>query len=87
VGGHHDFVDFHDATGPVVGHTRDGVDAVVQVDAERRDLIIVRDPDDDFYSFRSRLRVSPGLTRTYLRCPVLWPVLGKQFLVLGVKTV
>ena len=37
------------------------------------------------YSFRGSLLASPELTRTYLRCPVLWPVLGKQFLVLGVK--
>jgi hypothetical protein len=37
------------------------------------------------YSFRSRLPVSPLLTRSYLRSPALWRVLGKQFLVLGVK--
>jgi len=37
------------------------------------------------YSFRGRLPASPRLTRTYLRCPVLWQVLGKQFLILGAK--
>jgi Methyltransferase domain len=37
------------------------------------------------YSFRSRLPSSPALTRMYLRVPALWRVLGKQYLVLGVK--
>jgi len=37
------------------------------------------------YSFRSVLPASRLLTRTYLHFPVLWRVLGKQFLVLGVK--
>jgi hypothetical protein len=37
------------------------------------------------YSFRSVLPASRLLTRAYLRFPVLWRVLGKQFLVLGVK--
>ena len=37
------------------------------------------------YSFRGRLPASPRLTRTYLRCPILWRVLGKQFLILGAK--
>jgi hypothetical protein len=37
------------------------------------------------YSFSGRLPASPRLTRTYLRCPVLWRVLGKQFLILGAK--
>lgn len=37
------------------------------------------------YSFRSRIPASPALARIYLRVPALWRVLGKQFLVLGVK--
>jgi hypothetical protein len=36
------------------------------------------------YSFRGQLPPSPTLTRAYLRIPVLWPLLGKQFLVLAV---
>jgi hypothetical protein len=35
------------------------------------------------YSFRGVLPASPVLTRLYLRSPVLWPVLGKQFLVMA----
>ena len=35
------------------------------------------------YSFRSRLPSSRGLTRAYLKMPVLWRLLGKQFFVLG----
>jgi SAM-dependent methyltransferase len=37
------------------------------------------------YSFRGLLPPSPVLTRIYLRTPVLWRLLGKQFLVLGRK--
>jgi hypothetical protein len=37
------------------------------------------------YSFRGLLPPSPLLTRTYLRVPALWRLLGKQFLVLGTK--
>jgi hypothetical protein len=37
------------------------------------------------YSFRGLLPPSPPLTRTYLRFPALWRLLGKQFLVLGTK--
>jgi SAM-dependent methyltransferase len=37
------------------------------------------------YSFRGVLPPSPRLTRTYLRLPVLWRLLGKQFLVIGRK--
>jgi hypothetical protein len=37
------------------------------------------------YSFRGRLPSSPALARSYLRTPALWRVLGKQYLVLGVK--
>lgn len=37
------------------------------------------------YSFRGVLPASPRLARTYLRFPVLWRLLGKQFLVLGTK--
>lgn len=37
------------------------------------------------YSFRSVLPASASLTRSYLRFPPLWRVLGKQFLVLGTK--
>jgi SAM-dependent methyltransferase len=36
-------------------------------------------------SFRGVLPPSPALTRTYLRFPLLWPVLGKQFLILARK--
>ena len=35
------------------------------------------------YSFRGLLPPSSLLTRTYLRAPILWRLLGKQFLVLG----
>jgi hypothetical protein len=37
------------------------------------------------YSFNSALPPSPLLTRMYLRMPAAWRVLGKQFLVLGVR--
>ncbi len=37
------------------------------------------------YSFRGLLPPSPGLTRVYLRFPVLWRLLGKQFLLIGSK--
>ncbi|HXZ64448.1 MAG TPA: hypothetical protein VEH05_06915, partial [Streptosporangiaceae bacterium] len=37
------------------------------------------------YSFRGLLPPSPRLTRTYLRTPALWRLLGKQFLVLARK--
>ncbi len=35
------------------------------------------------YSFRSSLPAAPGLIRTYLRNPVAWRLLGKQFLLLA----
>ncbi len=35
------------------------------------------------FSFRSRLPASGPLTRLYLRMPFLWPLQGKQFLVLA----
>lgn len=35
------------------------------------------------YSFRSMLPASPSLTRWYLRAPMAWPLLGKQFLLVG----
>jgi hypothetical protein len=35
------------------------------------------------YSFRGALPPSPNLTRTYLRLPLAWKVLGRQFLLLG----
>lgn len=35
------------------------------------------------FSFRSRLPASPFLTRLYLRMPMLWPLQGKQFLILA----
>lgn len=35
------------------------------------------------YSFRGRLPPSRRLTRYYLRAPLAWRVLGKQFLVIG----
>jgi SAM-dependent methyltransferase len=35
------------------------------------------------YSFRGRLPASAGLTRAYLRFPLAWRLLGKQFLVVG----
>ena len=37
------------------------------------------------YSFRGLLPPSPLLTRMYLRTPLAWRLLGKQFLVLGRK--
>jgi SAM-dependent methyltransferase len=37
------------------------------------------------YSFRGLLPPSPALTRIYLRTRALWPLLGKQFLVLASK--
>ena len=37
------------------------------------------------YSFRGLLPPSPLLTRTYLRTPAVWRLLGKQFLVIGRK--
>jgi hypothetical protein len=35
------------------------------------------------YSFTGRLPASAGLARAYLRLPLAWRVLGKQFLVVG----
>ncbi|MBV9465148.1 MAG: class I SAM-dependent methyltransferase [Solirubrobacterales bacterium] len=35
------------------------------------------------YSFTGRLPPSPALTRRYLRTPLAWKLLGKQFLVIG----
>ena len=35
------------------------------------------------YSFRGRLPASAGLTRHYLALPLVWRLLGKQFLVIG----
>jgi SAM-dependent methyltransferase len=35
------------------------------------------------YSFRGRLPPSRALTRRYLRAPIAWRLLGKQFLVVG----
>jgi methyltransferase family protein len=35
------------------------------------------------YSFTGRLPPSPALTRRYLRTPLAWRLLGKQFLVVG----
>jgi hypothetical protein len=35
------------------------------------------------YSFRGRLPPSRALTRRYLKTPLAWRLLGKQFLVLG----
>jgi Methyltransferase domain len=37
------------------------------------------------YSFRGLLPPSPRLTRSYLRRPALWPLLGKQFLLIARK--
>jgi SAM-dependent methyltransferase len=37
------------------------------------------------YSFRGILPPSPALTRTYLKMPLAWKLLGKQFLVIGRK--
>jgi ubiquinone/menaquinone biosynthesis C-methylase UbiE len=36
-------------------------------------------------SFRSRLPVNSFLIKTYLDMPIVWPVMGKQFLVIGQK--
>jgi len=38
------------------------------------------------YSFRGILPPSPALTRTYLKMPFAWKLLGKQFLVIGRKS-
>jgi hypothetical protein len=35
------------------------------------------------YSFRSRFPTAPRLVRTYLRIPLVWQVLGQQFLLVG----
>jgi len=35
------------------------------------------------YSFTGKLPPSPALTRRYLRTPIAWRALGKQFLVIG----
>jgi len=37
------------------------------------------------FSFRGLLPPSPRLTRTYLHTPALWPLLGKQFLLIARK--
>lgn len=37
------------------------------------------------FSFRGILPPSAGLTRIYLRAPLLWKLLGKQFLIIGRK--
>jgi hypothetical protein len=37
------------------------------------------------FSFRGLLPPSPRLTKTYLHTPALWPVLGKQFLLIARK--
>jgi len=37
------------------------------------------------FSFRSRLPTSPTLTRMYIRAPLTWKILGKQFLVAARK--
>jgi hypothetical protein len=37
------------------------------------------------YSFRGILPPSPALTRAYLKIPLAWKLLGKQFLVIGRK--
>lgn len=37
------------------------------------------------FSFRGLLPPSPALTRTYLRMPLAWKLLGKQFLVMATK--
>jgi SAM-dependent methyltransferase len=38
------------------------------------------------FSFRGRLPAGPGLIRRYLQTPQAWPLLGKQFLVIGQRT-
>lgn len=35
------------------------------------------------YSFRSRLPAGPKLINAYLRLPILWRILGKQFLIIA----
>ena len=37
------------------------------------------------YSFRSRLPQAPWLVRLYLRVPMAWRVLGRQFLIVAIK--
>ncbi len=36
-------------------------------------------------SFKSRLPVNAFLVRTYLNMPMVWPIMGKQFLLIGQK--
>ena len=38
------------------------------------------------FSFRGLFPPSRRLTKLYLKCPWVWPILGKQFLVIGEKT-
>jgi SAM-dependent methyltransferase len=38
------------------------------------------------YSFRGALPAGPALVRGYLRTPLVWPLLGKQFLVIAQRT-
>ena len=38
------------------------------------------------YSFRGRLPAGPALIRRYLQTPRAWPLLGKQFLVIGERS-
>jgi SAM-dependent methyltransferase len=38
------------------------------------------------YSFRGRLPAGPRLIRRYLQTPQAWPLLGKQFLVIGQRS-
>jgi len=38
------------------------------------------------YSFRGRLPARPAMVRRYLRTPRAWPLLGKQFLVIGERS-
>ena len=37
------------------------------------------------YSFAGRLPSHPALIRTYLRTRLAWPLLGKQFLIIGIR--
>jgi hypothetical protein len=37
------------------------------------------------YSFRGSLPAGPGLIRAYLRTPIAWRFLGKQFLLIASK--
>ena len=67
-----------------IGHTLGEIDVVDG--ALRCDVLNRHDTHTQTLmpvSFRGILPPSPTLTRQYLRMPFAWPILGKQFLVIG----